>query len=126
MPATGKSSGRTPRATADTRKRYEQNGRALDRVTKSLESAQGELSALRGSMGSGASDLRKDLSRLLRDARREAGKLSNTIRRDLERIQKDLASTAAKSSPRARRGAHPNSKARSSTTRRSRGTSASK
>jgi len=125
MPTPGKSSGRAPRATADTRKRYEQNGRALDRVAKSLDSAQSELSALRGSMGSGASDLRKDLSRLLRDARREAGKLSTTIKRDLERIQKDLASTASKSSPRARRGAHSNSKAGSST-RRSRGASASK
>lgn len=126
MPTPRKSSGRTPPATADTRKRYEQNGRALNRVTKSLETAQSELSALGGSMSSGASDLRRDLSRLLRDARREAGKLSTTIKRDLERIQKDLASTASKSSPRARRGAHPNGKARSSTTQRSRGASASK
>jgi chromosome segregation ATPase len=125
MPATGKSSGRTPRASADTRKRYEQNGRALDRVAKSLDAAQSELSALRGSMGSGASDLRKDLSRLLRDARRDAGKLSTTIKRDLERIQKDLASATSKSAPRARR-AHPNGKAQSATARRSRGASASK
>jgi hypothetical protein len=115
MPAARKSSARSPRATTDTRKRYEQNGRAIDRIAKSLEVAQTDLSALGGTMGSGVSDLRKDVARLLRDARRDVGKLSKAVKRDLDRIQKDLASTASKPTPRPRRGGRTGTASRSST-----------
>lgn len=101
MPATGRRASR-PRATEATRARYEEGGRAIDRLAKSLEAAQKDLSGLRGSIGTGAEDLRKDLSRLLRDARRDVGKMSKAVRRDLERVQKDLASAAG--STRVRRG----------------------
>jgi hypothetical protein len=106
MPATRTTASRSRTASAGAKKptaaqrsaatRCEQNGRAIARVTKSLEAAQADLSALRGSVGSGASDLRKDVARLLRDARRDLGKMSKAVRRDIERAQRDLA-TAAKS-----------------------------
>ncbi len=114
MPATRRSAAK-PRATEAARKRYQENGRAIDRVAKSLEHAQADLSVLRGTMGAGASDLRKDLTRLVRDARRDVGKLSKAIRRDLERVQKDLTSAAKPPATRARRGG-----TRATTTSRSR------
>lgn len=126
MPAAGKSSSSRPaRPTPDTRKRYEQNGRAIDRIAKSLEAAQSDLSALRGTMGSGAGDLRKDISRLLRDARRDVGKLSKAVRRDLERLQKDLAQAASKPASRTHRAGRGGTGTRSSTrsTRRASGKS---
>ncbi len=124
MPATGRSASqsraKSTRSSAKdaTRKRYEENNRVIERVTKSLETAQADLTAIRGSVGTGASDLRKDVTRLLRDARRDLTKMSKAVRRDLERAQKDLAS-AAKSGPvRARRGA----RAKTAAKPRSRGT----
>jgi hypothetical protein len=120
MPATRRSASK-PRASDSARKRHQENGRVIDRVAKSLEHAQADLSALRGTMGSGASDLRKDITRLVRDARRDVGKLSTAIRRDLERAQKDLTAAAKSSSTRARRGgtrAATSSRSRPRTTRR--------
>jgi chromosome segregation ATPase len=112
MPATGTSASRSrakaasrPRATEAARKRCEENNRVIDRVAKSLETAQTDLSAIRGSVGAGASDLRKDVTRLLRDARRDLTKMSKAVRRDLERAQKDLTSAAKPVSARTRRGA---------------------
>jgi len=104
MPATGRSASKSrPGRTEAARKRSEENDRMIERVAKSLETAQADLSAIRGSVGTGASDLRKDVSRLLRDARRDLTKMSKAVRRDLERAQKDLTS-AAKPSVRAPRG----------------------
>jgi hypothetical protein len=107
MPASGRSSNSAsrpgaPRATKDARARHQQNGRAVDRLAKSLEVAQKDLAALGGTMSSGADDLRKDLSKLLRDARRDVGKLGKAVKRDLERIQKDLTAAAPKPSGRSR------------------------
>lgn len=115
MPATRRSAS-GPRATEATRQRYEQNNRVVDSVAKSLETAQADLAAIRGSLGTGAGDLRKDIARLLRDARRDVTKLSRSLRRDLERVQKDLASAAMPSQGRARRG----TRASTSTTSRQR------
>jgi hypothetical protein len=115
--ATGKSASRS-RPTDDARKRCEENKRVIERVTKSLETAQADLSAIRGSVGTGASDLRKDVARLLRDARRDLTKMSKAVRRDLERAQKDLASAAKPAPARARRGTRPKAAAKP----RSRGT----
>jgi hypothetical protein len=94
-----------PAAKDAARERCEENNRVIERVTKSLEVAQADLSALRGSVGSGATDLRKDVNRLIRDARRDLTKMSKAVRRDLERAQKDLASAAKPVAKRARRGA---------------------
>jgi predicted site-specific integrase-resolvase len=74
--------------------RCAENDRLASRITKSLEVAQADLEKLSGSVGSGVHELRRDLSKLLRDARRHAGKLGSTTRKDLERLQKDLAAAA--------------------------------
>jgi hypothetical protein len=134
MPADGRSSksasrARAPRATKDVRVRHQQNSRAVDRLAKSLEAAQKDLSALGGTMSSGADDLRKDLSKLLRDARRDVGKLGNAVKRDLQRIQKDLTSAAPKPAPRSRAATKktmPAKRATSRSTRRPSGRSAAK
>lgn len=89
-PAAAKPSA-TQKAAAE---RCEQNRRVIERVAKSLEVAQADLSALRGSVGSGATDLRRDVARMLRDARRDLTKMSKAVRRDLERAQRDLAAAA--------------------------------
>ena len=101
-PAATKPAAKAAKDTAS--KRCEENSRVIERVTKSLEVAQADLSALRGSVGAGAADLRKDVNRLIRDARRDLTKMSKAVRRDLERAQKDLASAAKPVSSRARRG----------------------
>ncbi|HEY8303901.1 MAG TPA: hypothetical protein VIG42_04845 [Solirubrobacteraceae bacterium] len=115
MPATGSSASRSrrksgaarPTAKDAARERCEENSRTIERVAKSLETAQADLAAIRGSVGTGASDLRKDVTRLLRDARRDLTKMSKAVRRDLERAQKDLASAAKPVTSRARRGSRP-------------------
>lgn len=93
-----KSSAR-PRAAKTARARLEKNDRTIGRVAKSLEAAQKDLTAIGGSLGTGATDLSKDVVRLLRVARRDVTKMSKTIRRDLEHLQKDL-SAVSRSKPR--------------------------
>lgn len=80
------------------RARYQQNDRAIRRITDSLDVAMKDLPKIGGTVGAGFGDLRKDLGKLLRDARRHAAKMSTATRKELERLQKDMAS-AAKSSP---------------------------
>jgi len=127
MPATRSAATRKSaspsRATDNVRKRCEENNRVIERVTKSLEIAQTDLSAIRGSVGTGASDLRKDVTRLLRDARRDLTKMSKAVRSDLERAQKDLASAAKPTTTRVRRSNHTKTTAKPRATKsRSRGT----
>lgn len=89
-----------PRGTQTSAKaRREQNERAIQRVTKSLDAAYADLGKLSGSVGAGVGDLRKDLTRLLRDARRSAEKMSKATRKDLEQLQKDLAAAAKGKTP---------------------------
>jgi len=82
------------RATSGTHARFEHNGRVIGRVKNALERTQKEMSAIRGSVGTGGKDLRKDVSKMLRDVRRDVEKMNRTVVRDLERLQKDLAATA--------------------------------
>lgn len=93
MPATRKTAPRRP-ATAAARARAEDDERRLDRVMQSLEAAQKDLTAIGGSVGTGVGDLRRDLSRLLRDARRDVVKMRRAVQRDLVRLQKDLTKAA--------------------------------
>lgn len=93
MPTTA----RAPRATQAAHDRCAHNADVVGRVQRSLEAAQEDLAALRGSIGSGAGDLRRDVARLLRDARRDLTKMSRLVRRDLERLQRDLAGGGARS-----------------------------
>jgi hypothetical protein len=107
MPSTTKSPARSsvrPRATKTARARLEKNDRAIGRVAKSLEAAQKDLTAIGGSLETGASDLSKDVVKLLRDARRDVTKMSKTVRRDLEHLQKDLSAASRAKARRARPG----------------------
>ncbi len=99
------------------RARIERSHRAIARISDSLEAAQKELSAIGTSLGTGANDLRKDVTKLLRDTRREVTKMSKTTRRDLERLQKDVGATS-KAKP--RRAQPRKAKAKSTTASRAR------
>lgn len=88
-----------PQTTEAARARCEENGRVLSRISDSLEVAQRDLQALRGSLGTGAVDLRKDVAKLLRDAQRDVTKLGKSVRSDLERLQRDLSSTTGAKRP---------------------------
>jgi hypothetical protein len=117
MPATAKSapsrkSASKPRAAEVARERCEENNRVIERISKSLEVAQADLAAIGGSVGAGAGDLRKDVTRLLRDACRDLTKMSKAVRRDLEQAQKDIASAAKPASSRSRRGTRAKSAAK--------------
>jgi hypothetical protein len=102
MPATKKPAPR-PRATEAARVRAEDDARRLEHVTRSLEAAQKDLSAIGGSVGTGVRDLRRDVNRLLRDARRDLVKMRRSIQRDLDRLQKDLTTAATAKPPATRR-----------------------
>ena len=90
---------------------------ALARFNKALDSAQKELVALRKDVGRGVSagtrDLHKGLQKMIREARRDGGKLGKTLQREAEQLQKRLSrSPASKASPpsrsgRSARGARP-------------------
>jgi hypothetical protein len=125
MPAAKKSPAKAsarPRAAATVLAHIERDDRAIGRLLKTLDAAQKDLAAIGGSLGTGASDVRKDVARLLRDARRDVTKMSKAVQRELERLQRDLrpASKPKKPSP-ARAG---RSKARSGTAARTRRKSA--
>jgi hypothetical protein len=124
MPSTQKSKARPaarPRANAATRARFEKNHRAIGRLTKSLDSAQKDLAAIGGSVTTGAGDLRKDVAKRLREARKDVTKMGNTLRRDLERLQsKDSRSASKKAKPKkakARRAKTTKPRARTKSTR---------
>jgi hypothetical protein len=95
-----------PRARASEQARYEENGRVIRGITESLDVAQADLGKLRGSLGTGASDLRRDLGTLLRDARRDVIKIGKATRKDLERLQSDMLATT-KPKPAGARAAKP-------------------
>jgi vacuolar-type H+-ATPase subunit H len=80
------------------RKRIEENDRVIRRITDSLDVALKDLPKVGGNVGAGVGELRKDLSKLLRDARSHATKMSKATRKDLEKLQKDMMA-AAKSKP---------------------------
>lgn len=92
--AARKPAGARARASKKLHARIAENDRLVKRIGKSLEVAQDDLGKLGGSVGSGVADLRRNLTRLLRDARRDATKLSNATRKDLERLQKDVVAAA--------------------------------
>jgi len=113
MPAVKKTAQR-PSAAAAARARDDDH--RLERVMRSLESAQKDLAAIGGSVGAGAGDLRRDVKRLVRDASRDVGRMRRAVQRDLARLQKDLAK-AGESGSRARSAAKPKPKAKAATGR---------
>lgn len=98
MPSTKKAPGRSSTAEA-VRARGEEEIERMQRLAATLDAAQDDLTKIRGSIGAGVSDLRRDLARALRDARRDVKKMTTATRRDLQRLQKDLRA-ASSSTPR--------------------------
>src|ERR1700686_4996265 len=90
MPTTAKTSAKAP----PTHAHCKENDRLVRRITDSLDAAHSDLEKLRGSVGSGVNDIRHDLAKLLRDARRDARRLGNRTRKDLEKLQKDMAAAS--------------------------------
>jgi hypothetical protein len=102
MAPTKKASSKKARPASTTarrdRARIEESDRVIRRIGDSLDGALKDLPKVGGSVGAGVGDLRKDLAKLLRDARRYATKMSSATRKDLEKLQKDMKA-AAKSKP---------------------------
>jgi hypothetical protein len=117
MPTPKKTSSRTA---ASRRRSSGKEPAALKRLTKSLDTAEGALDALRKDVQSGAGDAYKNLRQLVRNARRDSGKLGKTIQKDLDQLQKALAQTQ-RGATRGRKAAG-RSTAKRSTARRSTGT----
>jgi len=94
--------------------------RALDRLDKSIDAAEGALKDLRSELGRGGGALVKDLDKTLRDSRKNLRSLSRTVAKDLGKLQK-AATTGKTTAPRGRRAG-----ARKTTTRSTRSSSAKK
>jgi hypothetical protein len=102
--------------TAGARKRFEDNDRVIRRITKSLDVALDDLAKIGGSVGAGVGELRRDLGKMLRDARRHATKMGNATRKDLERLKKDMTTAAKNSSGRTGRKSRTASSSKSTRT----------
>jgi hypothetical protein len=89
-----KLAGRPLRVAEKARAHWEENDRVIRRISDSLDVAQADLTKLGGSLGAGAGDLRRDLARLLRDARRHAASMGKATGKDLERLQRDIVAAA--------------------------------
>jgi hypothetical protein len=90
------------RPTPAARARAEADAARIEHITKALEAAQKDLAGVGGSLGAGARDLGRDVTRMLRDARRDPGKMRKAIQRDLDRLQRDLAAAAGQGALRRR------------------------
>jgi hypothetical protein len=93
--------------------------RALDRLDKSIDAAEGALKDLRSELGRGGGALVKDLDKTLRDSRKNLRSLSRTVAKDLGKQR--AAATGKTTAPRGRRAG-----ARKTTTRSTRSSSAKK
>jgi len=91
--------------------RHERNSQAIRRIKQALDVTQKEITTIRGNLGAGRGDLRKDAAKLLRDARREVEKMNKAVVGDLDRLRKELAG-AAKARPAARASKRTSSPAR--------------
>jgi len=105
----------TPRSRTTTR-----GPRALDRLAKSIDAAEGALKDLRSELGRGGRDLVKDLDKTLRDSRKNLRSLSRTVAKDLGKLQR-AATTGKTTAPRGRRAG-----ARKTTTKATRSSSGKK
>jgi hypothetical protein len=76
--------------------------RALDRLAKSIDAAEGALKDLRSELGQGGRDLVKDLDKTLRDSRKNLRSLSRTVAKDIGKLQR-AATTGKTAAPRGRR-----------------------
>lgn len=101
MPQTKRSTRKTAkRATSKTAKRATKKTarppRALSRLEKSVDAAQGALKDLRTELGRGGRDLLKDLEKALSDSRKNIRNLSKTVTKDFGKLQKAATPRRAK------------------------------
>ena len=96
------------------------------RISKSLDVAMADLGKVGGSIGTGAGDIRRDLSKLLRDAKRSTTKMGKATRKDLDRLQKDVTAAAKSNGARSSRKAGARKTRKTTSARKSRSASASK
>ncbi len=87
------------RAATTAAARAKANDHHIDRVMQSLEAAQKDLAAIGGSLGTGARDLRRDATKLVRDARTHVVKMRRSVQRDVGRLQRDLGAAAGARRP---------------------------
>jgi hypothetical protein len=106
------------------RARHERNRNAIRRIKQALDSTQKDMTAIRGTVGTGRKDAKKSVAKLLRDARRDVEKMNKAVMADLERMQKELTA-AAKARPAKRKTASAR-KTRTGTARKTRATPARK
>ena len=118
MPAAQKSTRRTaPRKRTTARKRTNSSSKlaarkrtnsssepaALKRLNKALDTAQDALVALRkdvgGGVGRGTRDIHKNLQKMVREARRDGGRLGKTLQREADQLQKRVKSSPSKPPP---------------------------
>ena len=118
MPTPKKTTSRrsTSRRTTTRRRVSAKEPAAIKRLNKSLDGAESALVALRKDVQSGAGDAYKNLRQLVRNARRDSGKLSKAIQKDLEEAAKAVRSRAGGGST-ARRATARRSPARRSPAR---------
>jgi hypothetical protein len=92
---------------------------ALKRLNKALDDAQKALTDLRKDVGKdvskGARELYGDVDKIVKNARRNTGKLGTALRKDLETLQKRMSQPGSPASPR-----RPNASRSKSGTRTSR------
>jgi hypothetical protein len=86
MATTKKSSARTISANKSRRP----GAGSLDRLNESLDAAQKALADLQGDLGRGGRDIVKNVSRLLKDARRDTAKLNRAVVKDLGQLGRAL------------------------------------
>jgi hypothetical protein len=110
----------TPARSTSRSKTTTRGPRALDRLDKSIDAAEGALKDLRSELGRGGRELVKELEKTLRDSRKNLRSLSRTVAKDIGKLQ-SAATTGKTTAPRGRRAG-----ARKTTTRGTRSSSAKK
>jgi hypothetical protein len=63
---------------------------SLDRLNESLDAAQKALGEIQGDLGRGGRDIVKNVSRLLKDARRDTAKLNRALVKDIGQLGRAL------------------------------------
>jgi hypothetical protein len=71
----------------------------LERVGASLDEVQRVLESMRANVSSGAHDLFDDLERLVKDARRDLGGLTDSLRGDVDDLQQAIRRPPARKRP---------------------------
>jgi hypothetical protein len=114
--ASARKTSAAPRSVKSAHARVAKDDHTIRRVSKSLDAAHKDLTAIGTNLGAGAGDLRKDVVKLLRDARRDVARMGAIVRRDLERLQKDVRAASTVRPARAAKPRRASSARRASST----------